>query len=87
MDRQHYLSLCQKCSMLPKGVQGIKVNIPLELLVKCDTINYYPVGYKITFDNGKTRHTAILGSLRGNYIVECDLQKVEGVQNEEKEHI
>jgi hypothetical protein len=70
--------------MLPKGVQGIRINIPSELLVKCDTINYYPVGYKIIYDNGKVRHTAILHGLKANYILECDLQKVEGVKNEEK---
>lgn len=87
MERSEYLSLCQKCSTLPKGVQGTRINIPPEFLVKCDGINYYSVGYKLTFDNGKPRHTAILGSLRGNYVVECDLQKVEGVQNEEKAHI
>lgn len=87
MDRQHYLSLCQKCSTIPKGLHEAKTNIPAELLVKYDEINFYPLGYKITFDNGKTRHTAIWGSLRGNYIVECGLQKVEGVQNEEKEHV
>lgn len=87
MNRSEYLSRCQKCSMIPKGLHEAKTNIPTELLVKYDKINFYPFGYKITFDNGETRHTAILGSLRGNYIVECDLQKVEGVQNEEKEQI
>jgi hypothetical protein len=84
MGRQYYLSLCQKCSTLPKGVQGTRINIPTELLVKCDGIDYYPVGYKLTFDNGKALHTAILHGLKANYILECDLQKVEGTKNEEK---
>lgn len=67
MNRKEYLELCQKCAILKN--ENITVNF--------DGISYYPVGYKITFDNnGNPLHTAILKDLRANCLVECRLDKV-----------
>lgn len=68
MNRKEYLELCQKHSIIP--TENITVNF--------DGISYYPVGYKITFDNkGNPLHTAILHDLKANSITSADLGKVE----------
>jgi hypothetical protein len=67
MNRKEYLELCQKHSVI--STANITVNF--------DGISYYPVGYKMTFDNnGNPLHTAILKDLKANCIVECRLDKV-----------
>ena len=77
MNRSEYLSLCQKCSMLPKGVQGVKQNIPDDLKVVFEGVAYYPESYMLTFKNGKAKHTAILHGLTANTIIYSKLEKVE----------
>lgn len=76
MDRTSYLQLCQKVSCCQSGVNGIKVNVPEELLVEFDGERYYPQAYELAFTNGKTVHRAILHSLKVNSIIYCDLEKV-----------
>ena len=76
MERAEFLKLCQKVSTYPSGVCGIIENIPENMLVQYGTIVFYPVGYKLTFKEGKPQHTAILHSLKANSVNECDLQKV-----------
>ena len=76
MDRTEYLKMCQKVSMLKSGLCGIKQNVPPELLVKSDGIVYYPQAYELSFDNGQTKHKAILHDLKVNAIVYADLGKV-----------
>lgn len=73
MDRNEYLKLCQKASMhTSKSMQ-----IPSNLLVKCENIVYCPYGYEMTFDKGITRNTAILHDLRANAIIYADLERIE----------
>lgn len=73
MDRSEYLKLCQKVSMhTNKSMQ-----IPSNLLVKCENIDYYPYGYQMTFDKGKTRNTAILRDLKANSVIYANLERIE----------
>lgn len=77
MDRKLYLELCQKVSVLKNGACGIKENVPEELMVIYNSIKYYPVAYKLSFDDkGDVRHTAILHDLKANSIMNADLRKV-----------
>lgn len=77
MDRKLYLELCQKVSVLKNGICGIKENVPDELMVVYNGINYYPVAYELSFDDkGNARHTAILHDLNANSIINADLRKV-----------
>lgn len=77
MNRSEYLSLCQKCSILPDGVQGVKQNVPDDLKVVCEGIAYYPESYMLSFKNGKAKHTAILHGLTANTRIYAKLEKVE----------
>ena len=76
MDRKLYLELCQKVSVLKNGLCGIIENVPDELKVIHNGIEYYPVSYKLSFDNGKPTHTAILHDLQANSITSADLERV-----------
>lgn len=76
MDTKKYAQLCQKISLIPSGVGGIKRNIPPELLVMHDDIIYYPVDYKLTFDKGIPIHRAVLHDLKANSQTEIDVEKV-----------
>lgn len=77
MQRTEYLELCQKVSALKNGIFGIKENVPDELMVVYNGIKYYPVDYKLSFDDkGNVRHTAILHDLKANSITNADLGKV-----------
>ena len=49
--RREYLEMCQKVSVLPSGVFGIKQNVPDDLKVVHNGIAYYPISYKLSFDN------------------------------------
>jgi hypothetical protein len=67
VQRDIFLQMCQKHSAIPTT----------NIIVNFDGISYYPVGYKMTFDNnGNPLHTAILKDLKANCIVECRLDKV-----------
>lgn len=77
IDRKDFLSICQKVSMLNSGVCGTKQNVPDELKVKCNGIVYYPLAYKLSFNNGQPVHTAILHDLHANSTTEANLQRVE----------
>lgn len=76
MQRNDYLQVCQKVSMLKSEVCGIKENVPDDLKVIYNGIIYYPVAYKLSFNNGKTQHTAILHDLKANSITSADLEAV-----------
>lgn len=76
MDRKLYLELCQKVSVLKNGVCGIKENVPNELKVIHNGIEYYPTAYELSFDKGKPTHTAILHDLKANSIVNASLEMV-----------
>lgn len=77
MDRNIFLQMCQRVSMLKSGICGIKENIPDELKVIHNSIVYYPVAYELSFNNGETQHTAILHELKANAITHADLGRVD----------
>ena len=76
IERNEFLQLCQKVSVLKNGICGIKENVPDELKVIYNGIAYYPVSYELSFDNGKPTHTVILHDLKANSITRADLGKV-----------
>ena len=76
IERKEYLEMCQKVSVLPSGVLGIKQNVPDDLKVIHSGIAYYPISYKLSFDNGRPTHTAILHDLRANSIMNADLESI-----------
>ena len=81
MDRNIFLQMCQKVSVLKNGVCGIKENVPDELMVVYNGINYYPVAYELSFDDkGNARHTAILHDLKANSIMNADLRNVKNIK-------
>ena len=76
MNRDEYLKMCQKVSILKNGICGIKENVPNELKVIYNDIAYYPVAYILSFDNGKPTHIAILHDLKANATTEAKLERV-----------
>ena len=76
MDRKLYIELCQKASMLKSGICGIKENVPDELKVVHNGIVYYPVAYELSFDEGQTRHIALLHDLNANSMTQANLERV-----------
>ena len=76
IERNEFLQMCQKVSVLKNGIGGIKENVLNELKVIHNGIAYYPVSYELSFDNGKPTHTAILHDLKANSIMNVDLEKV-----------
>ena len=76
MNRDEYLKMCQKVSILKNGICGIKEKVPDELKVIYNDIAYYPVAYILSFENGKPTHTAILHDLKANATVEAKLERV-----------
>lgn len=76
IDRTTFLQMCQKCSVLPSGICGIKENVPDELKVVHNGIVYYPVSYELSFNNGQPTHTAILHDLKANSTTYANLERV-----------
>ena len=77
MQRDIFLQMCQKVSVLKNGICGIKENVPNELKVIYNGIAYYPVSYELSFDNGKPTHTAILHDLKANCVVRANFQEID----------
>ena len=78
MQRDIFLQMCQKVSVLKNGICGIKENVPDELKVISNGIAYYPVAYELSFDDkGNVKHTVILHDLKVNSITRADLGRVE----------
>ena len=76
MERTEYLELCQKVSVLPDRICGIKDRVPIELLVVYNEITYYPEKYILSFNKGQPIHTAILHDLYANAVTEAKLERV-----------
>lgn len=77
IERKEYLEWCRDCAVRPKGMFGIRQNVPDNRKVVFDGIEYYPQGYLLSFDeNGSVVHTAVLHDLKTNAIVYCSLDKV-----------
>ena len=83
IKRKEYLEMCQKVSVLPGGIFGIKQNVPDDLKVVYDGIAYYPVSLDISFDkDGKVINTAIIHSLCSNSIIERNLKDISIYENQ-----
>ena len=77
VQRDIFLQMCQKVSVLKNGICGIKENVPDELMVVYNGIKYYPVAYELSFDDkGKSIHTAILKDIKANSLLYCRLEDV-----------
>lgn len=77
IDRKEFLQICQKVSVLPETTMYMKTAIPPELTVMCEGIQFYPIGYEMTFKQGNSQHTAILHDMKSRSVVYADLDKVE----------
>ena len=51
IERNEFLRMCQKVSVLKNGICGIKENVPNELMVVYNGIKYYPIAYESSFDD------------------------------------
>lgn len=77
VQRNIFLQMCQKVSVLKNGICGIKENVPDELTVVYNGIKYYPTAYELSFDDkGNVRHTVILHDMKANSVTHADLQRV-----------
>ena len=81
IDRKEFLQLCQRVSVLPETTMHIKTEIPPELTVLYEGIQFYPIGYEMTFKQGISQHTAILHDMKSNNIVKVKLERVERYVN------
>lgn len=82
MERNDFLKMCQKVSMLPDGVMRTKKNVPKELRVVYNNHEYYPEYLEIKFDNGKVRNIAVLHELKANCRMCVPLDLVEKLTTE-----
>ena len=72
MERKRYLELCQRNAVQPKSV-----------VVWLDGIGYYPIEYRLGFDDkGNAVHRAVLHDMKANGVINCPL---EGVKEYEKD--
>ena len=67
--------------MLPETTMHIKTAIPPELTVLYEEIQFYPVGYEMTYKQGISQHTAILHDMKANNIVKVKLERVKKYVN------
>jgi hypothetical protein len=77
MERNDYLKMCQKVSVLSTGVMNTKKNVPKELLVNYNGHTYYPIKLTIDFVDGEPRNVAVLHELNANCVVHCLLGLVQ----------
>ena len=82
MQRNEFLKMCQKVSVLPDGVMHTKKDVPKELRVIFDGHEYYPEYLEIKFDNGKARNIAVLHELKANCRLCVPLELVEKLTTE-----
>lgn len=82
IDRKEFLQICQKVSVLPETTMHIKTAIPPELTVLYDGIQFYPIGYEMTFKQGISQHTAILHDMKQHSVIYVDLEKVKRSEND-----
>lgn len=80
MTRKEYLEKCQKMSVVPTGTyrNPLEENIPSDCIFEINGIKYYPVGYILTYENGKSKHTAELREVKTHYEHLVDLSDILG---------
>lgn len=78
MERKTYLKLCQKVALLPDNVEA--KDVPKDLRVVYDGIEYYPTEYILWFDlDGNPRHSATIHSMNTKTILRVPLEKLREV--------
>lgn len=82
MERNDFLKLCQKVSVLPDGIMHTKKAVPYDLLVKYENHQYYPEYLEIKFDNGQARNIAVIHELQTNCRMCVPLDLVEKLTTE-----
>lgn len=82
MQRNDFLKMCQKVSVLPEGTMHTKKNVPVDLLVVFGEYEYYPEYLEIKFDEGKVRNIAVLHELKANCRLCVPLELVEKLTTE-----
>ena len=82
MQRNEFLKMCQKASVLPDGAMHTKKDVPKKLRVIFDGHEYYPEYLEIKFDNGNVRNIAVLHELQANCRMCVPLDLVEKLINE-----
>ena len=83
MERNDFLKLCQKVSVLPDGIMHTKRAVPNDLLVEYENHQYYPEKLIIGFDNGKTVNIALVHELEANCRHEIPLEDVKMIKESE----
>lgn len=82
MERNEFLKMCQRVSVLPDGVMYTKKNVPKDLLVEYENHQYYPEYLEIKFDNGNVRNIVVLHELEANCRMCVPLELVEKLTTE-----
>lgn len=82
MQRNDFLKLCQRVSMLPDGVMHTKKNLPKDLRVVYNNHEYYPEYLEIKFKEGVTQNIAVVHELQANCRMCVPLDLVEKLINE-----
>ena len=82
MERNDFLKMCQRVSVLDYGVLHIKKNVPKELRVIFDGHEYYPEYLEIKFEAGHVFNVAILHELNANCRIDVPLDLVEKLTTE-----
>lgn len=77
MERNEFLKLCQKVSVLPDGIMHTKRIVPNDLLVEYENHQYYPEYLEIKFNNGEVKNIAVLHELKANCRMHMPLESVE----------
>ena len=77
MDRKKYLDMCKECSMLPKGALGIPTHIPEHLKLYVNGNTFYPVAYKLYWEDGQIQNRAELHDMGANCILAVKLLQLE----------
>ena len=77
MDRNIFLQMCQRVSMLKNGICGIKENVTDDLKVIHNGMVYYPIAYELSFNQGEATHIAKLHELNANSVKHAKLERIE----------
>lgn len=74
--------MCQKISVLKNGICNVIENVPDELKIIYNGIEYYPIAYELSFKKGKPMHKAILHDLKANSVTYTDLERIDKYERE-----
>lgn len=73
--RNEYLKMCQTVSRY-MAKHSDKNKVPQDLICVFENIEYIPIAYELGFENGKSKHIAILHDKKANSITKALLAKV-----------